>query len=231
VHWDPYTYGVSASDYLTLMKAADPTIKVGVVLATGEDSYTNNTSHPAVNPRTGRVHNGWTPVLLTTLKNQGVTPDFAIYHRYEQGPGQESDSYLLQAAKTWPNDAADLRQQLTDYLGAAGASVELVVTEHNSVYASPGKQATSLVNGLFTADTLGQILKTEFNALLWWDLRNGQETNNNNSQSLYGWRLYGDYGILSAQNDKYPSFYVTKLLKTFARGGDAVVQAASDNPC
>ena len=228
VHWDPYTYGVSARDYLTLMKAADPTIKVGVVLATGEDSYSNNTSHPAVNPRTGRVHNGWTPVLLTTLKNLGVTPDFAIYHRYEQGPGQESDSYLLQAAKTWPNDAADLRQQLTDYLGAAGANVELVVTEHNSVYASPGKQATSLVNGLFTADTLGQILKTEFNALLWWDLRNGQETNNN-SQSLYGWRLYGDYGILSPQNDRYPSFYVTKLLKNFARGGDAVVQAASDN--
>src|SRR5229473_2474061 len=88
------------------------------VVVTGEDSYANNSNHPAVNPRTGKVHNGWTPVLLTTLKNLGVTPDFAIYHRYEQAPGQESDSLLLQSAKSWPNDAANLRQQLSDYLGA-----------------------------------------------------------------------------------------------------------------
>jgi hypothetical protein len=229
VRWDPYTYAVSAKDYVTMMKAADPTIKVGVVLVTGEDSYTNNTTHPAVNPRTGKTHNGWTPVVLATLKSLGVTPDFVIYHRYEQAPGQESDSYLLQSPATWPNDANDLRQQLTDYLGTAGPNVELVVTEHNSVYASPGKQSTSLINGLFAADTLGQILKTEFKGLLWWDLRNGQETGNNNSASLYGWRPYGDYGILSAQNDRYPTFYMMKLMKSFARGGDVVVQAASDN--
>jgi hypothetical protein len=229
VPWDPYTYALAVRDYMTLMKTQDPTIKVGVVLVTGEDSFANNKNHPAVNPRTNRVHNGWTPVLLATLKSLGATPDFVIYHRYEQAPGQESDSVLLQAARTWPNDAADLRQQLTDYLGADGARVEMVVTEVNSVYANPGKQTTSLVNGLFTADTLGQILKTEFNGLLWWDLRNGQETGNNNSASLYGWRLFGDYGVLSNQSEAYPSFYVSKLLKDFARGGDAVVQATSDN--
>jgi len=212
------------------MKAADPSIKVGAVVTTGEDSYVNNTNHPAVNPRTGRTHNGWTPVMLATLKSLGVTPDFAIYHRYEQAPGQESDSLLLQSAKSWPNDAANLRQQLNDYLGAAGSNVELVVTEHNSVYSNPGKQTTNLVNGLFMADSLGQILKTEFKALLWWDLRNGQENNNNNSSSLYGWRLYGDYGILSPQSVRYPSFYIMKLMRYFARGGDTVVQATSDNP-
>src|SRR5436190_2007118 len=149
--WHPYTYAVSFRDYVTLMKAADPSIKVGAVVTTGEDSYINNTNHTAVNPRTGRTHNGWTPVMLATLKSLGVTPDFAIYHRYEQAPGQESDSLLLQSAKSWPNDAANLRQQLTDYLGAAGSNVELVVTEHNSVYSNPGKQTTNLVNGLFMA--------------------------------------------------------------------------------
>src|SRR5437016_2647003 len=228
--WDPYTYAVSFRDYVTLMKAVDPSIKVGAVVTTGEDSYVNNTNHPAVNPRTGRTHNGWTPVMLATLKSLGVTPDFAIYHRYEQAPGQESDSLLLQSAKSWPNDAANLRQQLTDYLGAAGSNVELVVTEHNSVYSNPGKQTTNLVNGLFMADSLGQILKTEFKALLWWDLRNGQENNNNNSPSLYGWRPYGDYGVLSPQSVRYPSFYIIKLMRHFARGGDTVVQATSDNP-
>ena len=98
---------------------------------------------------------------------------------------------------------------------------------------NPGKQTTSLVNGLFYADALGNLLKTEFNAMLWWDLRNGQEGGNNNSASLYGWRRYGDYGIVNSTDpagpaDRYPTFYVDKLLKYFARGGEKVVQAKSD---
>ena len=117
--------------------------------------------------------------------------------------------------------------------GRRRSKVELAVTEHNSVFSNPGKQTTSLVNGLFYADAIGNLLKTEFNAMLWWDLRNGQEAGNNNSSSLYGWRRYGDYGIVNAADpagpaDRYPTFYVNKLLKYFARGGEKVVQASSD---
>src|SRR5262249_14793802 len=96
-------------------------------------------------------------------------------------------------------------------------------------YSNPGKQTTSLVNGLYLADGLGEILETEFNGLIWWDLRNGQERTNNNSSSLYGWRGYGDYGILSPQSDPYPTYYVQKLLSRFARGGDQIVTSSSDN--
>src|SRR6266571_5348004 len=76
-------------------------------------------------------------------------------------------------------------------------------------------------------------MKTEFNAVIWWDMRNGQETANNNSSSLYGWRLYGDYGIVNGANpagpaDRYPAFYVAKLLQYFARGGDLLAPAGSD---
>lgn len=227
---DPYTYAVRAKDYITKMKAVDPTIKIGVVAVTGEDSFVNNSNHPAVNPRTGVTHNGWTPVMLTTLKSLGVTPDFVIYHRYEQGPGSENDATLLQSAKTWKNDAADLRQQLTDYLGGAGASVELVCTENNSVYTNPGKQTTSLVNGLFWLDSLANLAQTEFNAMVWWDLRNGQESGNNNDASLYGWRQYGDYGIMSYNNDTYPTYYAMKLLSKFAKDGDTIVTTSTDYP-
>jgi len=239
---DPYTYAVRARDYITKMKAINPGIKVGVVVTTGETSYANNMMHSATNPRTGQMRNGWTPVMLATLKSLGVTPDFAIYHRYEQGPGQESDAGLLQSAKTWATDAADLRQQLNDYLGAAGAGVELVVTENNSVYTDPGKQSTSLVNGLFLADSVGNLLQTEFNAFMWWGVRNGPPTNNgviigNMSSSLYGWRNYGDYGMLSSPAsggsssyyEAYPTYYMLKLLSYFARGGDTVVKATSNN--
>ena len=106
--------------------------------------------------------------------------------------GAESDAGLLQSSGSWATDAANLRQQLDDYLGAAGAGVELICTENNSVYSNPGKQTTSLVNGLFLADSIGAAMKTAFNGVIWWDMRNGQDTANNNSSSLYGWRLYGD---------------------------------------
>ena len=232
---DPFTYATRFKDYAAQMKAADPAIKVGAVVETGEDSYANYTDHPATNSRTHLVHNGWTPVLLATFKGLGVAPDFLIYHRYAQSPGQEDDAALLQSSGTWPGDAADLRQQLSDYLGAPAANVELVCTENNSVYTSPGKQSTSLVNGLFLADSVAQAMMTEFNALLWWDLRNAQEAGNNNSASLYGWRNYGDYGITDSSNpstavNRYPTFFVAKLLKYFARGGDRLVPATSDYP-
>ncbi|HKA07422.1 MAG TPA: hypothetical protein VKD71_09210 [Gemmataceae bacterium] len=231
---DPYTYAQRFKDYLTQMRAVDPTTKIGAVVVTGEDSYDNGyTDHPATNPRTGQTHNGWTPVMLTTLKSLGVTPDFLIFHRYPQAPGAESDAGLLASSSSWAADAADLRRQLNDYLGAVAARVELVCTENNSVYANPGKQTTSLVNSLFLADSIAGAMKTEFNAVVWWDLRNAQETGNNNSASLYGWRLYGDYGIVDDADpagpaDRYPTFYVAKLLQYFARGGDRLVPAGSD---
>ena len=86
---DPYTYALRARDYISLMKAVDPTIKIGVVVTPGDDSYANYTNHPAVSLRTGQAHYGWTPVLLATLTSLGVTPDFIIHHRYPQGAGGE----------------------------------------------------------------------------------------------------------------------------------------------
>ena len=233
---DPYTYAQRFQQYYIQMKAVDPTIKVGAVAVPGEDSYANNTNHPVVNPRTGQTHNGWTPVMLATMRSLSVTPDFLIYHRYAQSPGDESDQGLLLSNSTWSTDASDLRQQLNDYLGAAVApSVELDNTENNSVSSNPGKQTTSLVNGLFLADSICAAMNTEFNSVIWWDLRNGQETGNNNSATLYGWRQYGDYGVVDSADppgpaDAYPTFYVERLLQHFARGGDQLVSSASDYP-
>jgi hypothetical protein len=225
---DPYTYALRARDYISLMKAVDPTVKIGVVVTPGEDSYANYTNHPVVNPRTGLTHYGWTPVLLATLKSLGVTPDFAIHHRYPQNPGGENDASLLQSSSGWAGDASNLRQMITDYVGSNGTNIELVCTENNSVSSNPGKQTTSLVNGLFMADSLAQLMQTEFNGLFWWNLRNGgTSTTGNNSSSLYGWRLYGDYGVLEGTNF-FPTYYTAKLMSHFVRPGDTVLTATSD---
>jgi hypothetical protein len=227
---DPYTYALRAQAYISQMKAVDPAIRVGVVGVMGEDNYANYSDHPALNARTGVKHNGWTPVLLSTLKSLGVTPDFVVYHRYSQNPTGESDTALLLSSASWAADAADLRQQISDYIGASGSGIELLCTENNSVSSNPGKQTTSLVNALFMADSFCQLALTEFNSFFWWDLRNGRDFTFNRDDALYGWRDYGDYGMVYAQSDRYPVFYAAKLLSRFVNPGDALVRVTSDNP-
>jgi len=238
---DPTTYANRAKLYIEKMKAVDPTIKIGVVVTARDDDYSNGYTKSVINPRTKVARTGWTPVMLATLKDLNVKPDMVIYHRYEQAPladstfNSENDANLLQKAKTWPDDVAAIRGMVDDYLGASG--VEIVVTENNSVYAKTGKQTTSLVNGLFLADSVANVMRTEINALMWWDTRNGTDFANNNSASLYGWRNYGDYGILSSPAaggpatyfEPYPTYYAIKLLSKFARQGDTVVSATSNN--
>ena len=81
---DPYTYATNAVAYIQQMKAAYPAmpIKVGMVVAPGEDSYSNNATHFAINPRTHATHYGWTPIVLSQMASLGVLPDFLIYHFY-----------------------------------------------------------------------------------------------------------------------------------------------------
>jgi alpha-L-arabinofuranosidase len=230
---DPYTYAVRAHSYIQQMKAADPTIKIGVVVTTGEDTDSNGyTNHPATNSATGQTHNGWTPVLLSTLKNLGVTPDFAIYHWYPEYTDTESDPLLLQGTSNWAGDAANLRQMITDYFGPGGTNIELLCTENNSNSGEQGKQSVSLVNALYYADSLGQLMKTEFNSYVWWDLRNGIDTDGNMDPTLYGWRTYGDLGLVNGSGDilsnRYPQFFTAKLMRHFIRAGDTVLDASSD---
>ena len=232
---DPYTYAQAFAVFRSKMLAVDPTIRIGAVGAPGEDAYGNGT-HGVPNPNAANsVHTGWTPVVLSTLKSLGVAPHFLIDHMYPQSPGVESDPRLLQAGTLVAADAANLRKMITDYFGTGGAGIELQMTELNSVTNNPGKQSVSLVNGLYFADVMGQMARTEFNACMWWGLRNSGLAGNNNSTGLYGWRQFGDYGLVSPGdradtplNTPYPAFYAAKLLTHWGRGGDQVVSAASN---
>jgi alpha-L-arabinofuranosidase len=224
-----WTYAMRASNYFHFMKMVDPTIKIGVVVAPGETSYDNGyTAHSAYNPRTGQLKYGWTPVMLATLKTNGITPDFAVHHVYPQFTGQESDALLLQASSNWARDAADLRQQIADYFGPTGTNIELVCTENNSNAGQQGRQSTSLVNALYYADSLAQLMKTEFNAFVWWDLRNGTDFNGSFDPTIYGWRTYGDIGMINGVSNRYPHFYAAKMMQQFAQPGDTILNTTSD---
>jgi hypothetical protein len=238
---DPWTYAMRFKDYYTQMKAVDPTIKIGAVADITEDGTSNYCNHPVVNPRTHVTHYGWTPVMLYTMLTNGVIPDFVIEHKYAPSDG---DTWDLLYTSTWASDAAGLRQMLVDYLGSVNTNVELACTEHGT---GGDRQPVSLVGGLFWADSIGQILQTEFNSRLWWDLRNGQSGILDSDNALYGWRtgwftnvalltntiqFYSDGGIVtglgSQATNRYPTFYCGKLMKYFARGGDTVVTVTND---
>ena len=224
---DPYTYAHRACDYITQMKLADPTIKVGVVAAPGEGSYSNNATHFAINPRTGTTNYGWTPIMLSTLKSLGVTPDFLIHHVYPEY-NVDADQSLLISSGNWAGDAGDLRQQISDYFGTGGTDIELICTENNSDSGNQGKQSTSIVNGLYLADSLAHLMKTEFNGFIWWDLRNGTDTSGDFDPSLYGWRTYGDLGVINGLNTRHPVYYTFKLMQYFAQPGDTLLNPTTD---
>ena len=232
---DPFTYANRFAGYAAMMKAADPTIKVGVVSIPGEDSFSTYTTHPATNSVTQEVHYGWTPVTLATLKSLGVTPDFMIYHLYPEytpfetpPPDDDSDPLVLQVSSQIAGDAANLRMMISDYFGAGGTNIELVCTENNSDAGAEGRQMTSLVNALYLADTMSQLMKTEFNAYTWWDLRNGPGTSGSFDPTLYGWRDVGDEGLIGDLDTFYPTYYGMKLMQYFVRPGDTVLNATSD---
>ncbi len=233
---DPYTYAQFFALYRQKMLAVDPTVHVGAVVTSSQDDFGTG-QNAVVNPTDGTTHTGWTAVVLANLKSLGALPAFVTFHHYPQEPGSESDAGLLAAGTTLAaNDATALRQLLTDYIaGSAAAGIEVTLGELNSVSYNPGKQSTSLVDGLFLADTIGGLAATEFNACTWWDLRNGSLDGDNNSSSLYGYRVFGDYGLVASgdrsdtpDDTPYPTFRAFEMLDKWAAGGDRTVAAATN---
>lgn len=225
---DPATYVAFAKAFATLAARIDPTVSIGLDVG---DPY---------------GFNNWTANVLKQSAARGFTPGFLSDHSYVQAPGSEGDSNLLlntfsnpKSVDDWVVRGADYKALIGQYLGAAGRNVELLATEFNSVYSNPGKQTTSLVNGLSVADSLGVLLTSPYNGANVWDLRNGWDTSNNNAATLYGWRHGGDYGLIGSPNGAppatgayvpYPTYFAEQLASKIVRSGGRVVQASSSDP-
>jgi alpha-L-arabinofuranosidase len=233
---DPATYIGFATQFQTYADQIEPGISIGLDVGSPGSDYNN-----------------WTADILRQAAIQGLTVGFLSDHNYVQSPGSESDSNLLLDTVgdpdsdpsdpgnpyDWALRAGDYENLLTQYLGPAGKDVELLATEFNSVDTDPGKQTTSLVNGLFVADALGAMLETPYNGADVWDLRNGYSTSGNNSSSLYGWRQGGDYGLIGSPGGSapatgayvpYPTYFAEQLASKVVQNGGTVVQASSNNP-
>jgi hypothetical protein len=225
---DPATYAAFAHTFAVYAAEIDPGISIGI-----------DSGDP------GSGYNNWTKNVLTQGQSIGFIPGFISDHSYMQGPGQESDSTLLLHTVSDPNSILDWSVRHADYqsmlqttLGNQASSVQVMATEFNSVYTNPGKQSTSLVNGLFIADSIGSLLDSGYTGGFVWDLRNGWDTSQNNSPSLYGWRQGGDYGLLGDPNTSsppstgpyvpYPNYFAEQLASKIVLAGGLVVSASSN---
>ncbi|GGI95278.1 hypothetical protein GCM10010885_01090 [Alicyclobacillus cellulosilyticus] len=221
----PTAYGKNSLAFIRAMKAVDPTIKVGVVLATPD-------TWPAA------WVDDWNRKVLSIV---GKQIDFVDIHWYPETPGQESDAGLLATTRDVPHIVAQLRSLIRQYCGNHAARVQIMLTETNSVSYNPGKQTVSLVSALFLADDVMTWLENGIANVDWWTLHVPMTVGYNNSASLYGDAQYGDEGILSSGdfqngvaeppvNTPFPTYYGLQMLSYLGTSGDTMVASSSNNP-
>lgn len=172
---DAATYASSFGNYLKLMKAQDPTIRVGIPVSPG-----------AVDP-SGR---NWDAYVLAHTQF-----DYVDLHFYAQQPGKEDDGFLVRDA---PGAFAGILAKLKAELATAGKPDSPIdIGEIGSVYDKPGKQTVSITQALFAGQALSEMLLAGVRRSTWWLGNGGCGTNGNLSASLYGWQEFGGYAIFS----------------------------------
>jgi hypothetical protein len=179
---DPTTYAstvIGAGGYYARIKAADTAALVGVVVDA------DNTS-------------SWDKTVLGNAKG---SYDFVEYHFYPEGPGSESDTYLVhQGAQDLTKNLNYLKTELST---AGVPNTPIYVGEIGSVYTTPGKQSWSITQGLYAGQTLGEMMNSGVVRATWWIGFGNCDENaqggaaGNLSASLYGWQAFGAYNVFS----------------------------------
>jgi hypothetical protein len=213
----PATYAQNVIAYANAMKAVDPTIKIGAVL-----TLPGNWPDSVV---ASGDSGDWNQIVLSAA---GSAIDFVIVHFYP--PGSLGTS-VLTAPEQVPGELAQLRQEIDQYAGANGPSIQIAMTEtdsNNYMDTQPGAlyaadtYLTALENGVFTVD--------------WWDTHNGATAI---STAPDGATDYGDEGVLSsgtcvgstcepAVNTPFPPYYAISMLSKLGLPGDTMVNAGTD---
>ena len=187
---DPVTYASAvANQYYPLMKAADPTINVGIIV-TGEEG----TDHPWSN---------WDSYVMRNAKY-----DFVEMHYYVTSIEYPLlDTTLLRKGVTdLPKQIQFIRQELAQ---AGRPNTPIFIGEFNSPNNVPGKQSVSIVNGLFMGMVVAESIKagvmlnaafTGFTNTCW----DGPMTSN-----YYGWQTFGTYSFFSHGSESYPSTHIS----------------------
>jgi hypothetical protein len=212
----PSAYAHNVLDYVSAMKAVDPTVKVGAVLAmpgnwpdgvmaSGDSSDWNHTVIPII---AGKA-------------------DFVIVHWY---PSVSDPEHMLDSVSQLSGELAQLRDEL-DAAGAGGTPVALTEingtvlqdTQPNALFGADA-YLTALENGVFNVD--------------WWNTHNGPTKI---STAPDGATDYGDGGLLSSGgcigsvceppvNTPFPPYWAIRMLSRLGTPGDQLIGAGTSSP-
>jgi len=214
-------YANNIADYITEMKAADSSIKVGAVL-TAPGLWPDG----LVDTNDGDTAD-WNQ---TVLQRDGGHIDFVILHYY---PYSTSESSMLSQYQNIANMVQQTRNEINEYAGSNAPNIKIMVTETNSGY-----EFDSVPAALYGADTYMTLLQNGVANVDWWALHDGPGTVSTDSD---GSTDDGDTAILSngacsgstcepAVDTPFPSYYGIKAVGDFAPGGAEMVSTTtSDN--
>ena len=169
------------------MRKVDPSILVGAVGVSEQSSWSN-----------------WGNEVI---EEGGDVMDFYVVHQYafDRTPSSYQD-VLARPQATWGTIKADIEAAFDQH--ANGRSVPIAVTEYNlfSTEASANERTwmSQAVNGLFVADTIGQMMQYGFDMANQWDIAHGE------GNDLPG------YGLMQADTKfRSPQYYAFPLWSRF----------------
>ncbi|HET9658592.1 MAG TPA: ricin-type beta-trefoil lectin domain protein [Kineosporiaceae bacterium] len=209
----PKAYATNALQFISAMKAVDPSIKIGIVLCT-----------PGSWPD-GQVPAGdsadWNNTVLSIV---GSKADFGIVHWYPN-TSSTADS-LAKPSTEIPAITSAVRALYAKY---GASNLGLAITELDANY-----QNDSATAGLFAADSYLTWWENGVFNTDWWTLRNGSD--GKTSTNSDGTTDYGEAGIVSpggngtpALNTPYPTYYGLSLAGQAGSAGDTLVSATSSS--
>ncbi len=175
-------YGKDFRVIAAAMKKVDPDIYIGAVAVDTDDGGDWTGFH------------WWMKGLLPQLKGQA---DFLILHQYFMWPFN-GDTYsnpkneVLFGNLQKLGSAKESEEKMVYNYAPGEMDIPVALTEFNLVNASP-PQSIQLINGLFTAEVLGEAAKTGYVATNYWDLKNGLDG-----------KLKGDMALLASGDSSVP---------------------------
>ncbi|MBK8904155.1 MAG: alpha-L-arabinofuranosidase [Anaerolineaceae bacterium] len=185
-------------EYREAMRAVDQSILVGAVGVAFQNEWSN-----------------WGNEVIV---DAGNVMDFYIIHHYgfNDSPSTFAEA-LAQPHNTWPAITADVRAAFDQHAG--GREVPIAITEYNLFSIQEldnGQLMTRLLNALYMADTVGQMISSSVDIATQWDLANGQPENGT------------DYGLVDFDTyEPYPQYFAYTL---WSRFGSELLPAASSLP-
>ncbi|MBE2221466.1 MAG: hypothetical protein IAF02_08000, partial [Anaerolineae bacterium] len=152
------------------------------------------------------------------IEEAGDVMDFYIIHKYGFGSSESNiQTMLAEPQGSWQTIKSDIDAAFDQYAG--GRRVPIAVTEYN-LFAVEGQDTndrmSQAVNGLYLADTIGQMMKYEFDIANQWDLAHGDNS------------VPSRYGLMRANNYfRSPQYYVFPLWSRF--GSEMLPISSSHN--